>query len=108
MSVAADGRQALDAFEAAPEGSFDAILMDVMMPVMDDFAATRAIRALERPDAKRVPIIAMTANAFAEDVRKCLDAGMDAHLAKPLDMEKVEQEICQQVAIRADESEAGA
>ena len=106
--VAADGRQALDAFEAAPEGSFDAILMDVMMPVMDGFAATRAIRALERPDAKRVPIIAMTANAFAEDVRKCLDAGMDAHLAKPLDMEKVEREICQQVAIRADESEAGA
>ena len=101
--VASDGRRALDAFASSPAGSFDAILMDVMMPEMDGLAATRAIRALNRPDARRVPIIAMTANAFAEDARKCLDAGMDAHLAKPLDMEKAEREICRRVEGRAKE-----
>ena len=101
--VASDGRRALDAFASSPAGSFDAILMDVMMPEMDGLAATRAIRALDRPDARRVPIIAMTANAFAEDARKCLDAGMDAHLAKPLDMEKVEREICRRVEGHAKE-----
>ncbi len=101
--VASDGRQALDAFANSSAGSFDAILMDIMMPEMDGLAATRAIRALDRPDAGRIPIIAMTANAFAEDVRKCLDAGMDAHLAKPLDMEKVEREICRRVEGRAKE-----
>ncbi len=101
--VASDGRRALDAFASSPAGSFDAILMDVMMPEMDGLAATRAIRALNRSDARRVPIIAMTANAFAEDARKCLDAGMDAHLAKPLDMEKVEREICRRVEGHAKE-----
>lgn len=86
---AANGEEALKKFEASEAGEFDAILMDVMMPVMDGLAATRAIRALERPDAKTIPIIAMTANAFREDEEKCLEAGMNAHLAKPLDMEKV-------------------
>ena len=62
--------------------------MDVMMPKMDGLAATRAIRALDRPDAACIPIIAMTGNAFQEDVQECLDAGMNAHLAKPIDMEK--------------------
>ena len=62
--------------------------MDVMMPKMDGLAATRAIRALDRPDAARIPIIAMTGNAFQEDVQECLDAGMNAHLAKPIDMTK--------------------
>ena len=61
--------------------------MDIMMPVMDGLTATRTIRAMDRKDAKKIPIIAMTANAFAEDVKKCLDAGMNAHLPKPLDME---------------------
>lgn len=69
-------------------GTFDAILMDVMMPVMDGLAATRAIRAIPRADAKRIPIIAMTANAYEEDAKKCLTAGMNAHLAEPFQMEK--------------------
>lgn len=63
--------------------SFDAILMDVMMPVMDGYTATRTIRAMDRPDAKETQIVAMTANAFAEDVVKCKEDGMNAHLAKP-------------------------
>ena len=84
-----DGQQALDLFREQPAGSFDGILMDVMMPVMDGLTATRAIRGLDRPDAKTIPIIAMTANAFAEDAAKCFDAGMNAHLSKPLDIRKV-------------------
>lgn len=63
--------------------------MDVMMPVMDGLTATRKIRALERPDAKKIPIIAMTANAFAEDVQNCFNAGMSAYLSKPLEIQKV-------------------
>ena len=84
-----DGKQALDLFQQEPPGTFDGILMDIMMPVMDGLAATKAIRALDRKDAKTVPIIAMTANAFDEDAKKCLDAGMNAHLAKPLDIQKL-------------------
>ena len=60
------------------------ILMDLMMPVMDGYAATRAIRSSGRPDAGTIPIIAMSANAYAEDVQKCLDTGMNAHISKPL------------------------
>ena len=63
--------------------------MDVMMPVMDGLAATRAIRAIPRADARQIPILAMTANAFEEDARQCLAAGMNVHLAKPLQMDKV-------------------
>ncbi len=85
VELAGNGQVALEKFAASPVGAFKAILMDVMMPVMDGLAATRAIRALDREDAGTVPIIAMTANAFHEDIRKCMDAGMDAHLAKPLD-----------------------
>ena len=89
------GKQAVDIFAKSEEGSIDVILMDVMMPVMDGLTATKAIRALNRPDAGIIPIIAMTANAFAEDVQRCLDAGMNAHLAKPLDIEKVKKTICE-------------
>ena len=85
VTRAINGKQAVDVFAASPEGFYDAILMDVMMPVMDGHAAARAIRAMERPDAKTVPIFAMTANAFAEDRQKALDAGMTDHLTKPLD-----------------------
>lgn len=88
VTIVADGRQAVEEFQNNPPGTFDAILMDVMMPVMDGLTATREIRALPRPDAKTIPIIAMTANAFAEDAQKCLEAGMTAHLAKPLEMKK--------------------
>ena len=93
ITVVTDGQQAVDLFKSSPQGTFDAILMDVMMPVMDGLTATETIRALERPDARTIPIIAMTANAFKEDEQKCLEAGMNAHLAKPLDMEKVKQTI---------------
>ena len=82
---AENGREAVDAFSQAPEGHFDAILMDLRMPVMDGLEAARTIRALPRADARTVPIIALTANAFEEDVRQSLDAGMNAHLAKPVD-----------------------
>ncbi len=76
----------MERFEAAAEGTFDAILMDVQMPVMNGYDATRAIRALKREDAKEIPIIAMTANAFAEDEKEALAAGMNIHLAKPIDI----------------------
>lgn len=85
VTKAMNGEEALHLFSASKEGTFDAVLMDVMMPVMDGIAATRAIRALPRADAKTVPIIAMTANAFAEDRERVLSAGMNEHLAKPLD-----------------------
>ena len=95
ITVVKDGREAVELFEKSPAGTFDAILMDVMMPVMDGLTATRAIRAMKRPDAKTIPILAMTANAFQEDAEKCLAAGMNAHLAKPLEMEKVIAAIAQ-------------
>ena len=80
-----NGRLALELFQSHEAGSFDVILMDIMMPVMNGLDATRAIRALERPDAKTIPIIAMTANAYDEDVRYAREAGMNGHLAKPID-----------------------
>lgn len=89
VTVVSDGKQAVDIFSGNEPGTFDAILMDVMMPVMNGLEATKAIRAMDREDAKTIPIIAMTANAFAEDARKCMAAGMNAHLPKPLQMEKV-------------------
>lgn len=82
---ASDGREAVERFRASAEGSFDAILMDMMMPGLDGCEATRAIRAMERPDAKAVPILAMTAQAFAEDRRRAQEAGMNGYLTKPLD-----------------------
>ena len=84
---AENGQIAVDMFAAHPAGYYDAILMDVRMPVMDGLRATEAIRALDRPDAKTIPIIAMTANAFDEDVQRSLQAGMNAHLSKPVEME---------------------
>ena len=89
ITTVRDGQGAIDAFKENPPGTFDAILMDVMMPNVDGLAATRAIRKMEREDAKKIPIIAMTANAFDEDARHCLQAGMNAHLSKPLQMDKV-------------------
>lgn len=84
-----NGEELLRAFAGAKEGDYDAILMDVQMPVMDGFEATRAIRAGDDPLWKTIPIIAMTANAFSEDVQKCLDAGMTAHIAKPVDLDSL-------------------
>ncbi len=95
--VTEDGRQVLERFQQAAPGEFDAILMDVQMPVMNGYDATRAIRALAREDARKLPIIAMTANAFAEDEKAALEAGMDAHVAKPIDIELLKRVIRQYV-----------
>jgi signal transduction histidine kinase/ActR/RegA family two-component response regulator len=85
VEEAADGREAVELFKGSPEGALDLIVMDVRMPVMDGLAAARAIRALPREDAARVPIIALSANAYQSDVRLSREAGMDRHLAKPID-----------------------
>ena len=85
--LALNGREALEMFRGHPEDYYDAILMDVRMPEMDGLEATEAIRKLERPDAKQIPIIALTANAFDEDVQRSLQAGMNAHLSKPIQPE---------------------
>lgn len=88
-----NGVEAVRLFKESPKGTFDVILMDVMMPVMDGLEATRKIRALDRIDAATIPIIALTANAFYEDVKKCIESGMNAHLSKPLEIEKVVEMI---------------
>lgn len=95
--IAENGQLAVERFERAVEGEFDAILMDVQMPVMNGYDATRAIRALARADAQTIPIIAMTANAFAEDEKDALDAGMNVHLAKPIDVELLKKVVVQYV-----------
>ncbi len=89
ITRAHNGREAVEMFAAAPAGSYDLVFMDVMMPEMDGLEATRAIRALDHPEAATMPIYAMTANAFADDVKSCLDAGMNGHLAKPLEDARV-------------------
>lgn len=89
ITKAVNGQQALGIFSNRMPNTFDVILMDIMMPVMDGYEATRRIRLLDREDAKTIPIIAMTANAFMEDVKKAKEEGMNDHLAKPLDTEKM-------------------
>ena len=84
---AENGQRAVEMFEQSEAGHFDAILMDMRMPVMDGLTAAREIRKLDRADAATVPIIALTANAFEEDVKQCLQAGMNAHLSKPVDID---------------------
>lgn len=84
VDTAANGQQAVEMFCAQPPHTYDVILMDIRMPVMDGFAATRAIRALPRPDAKEICIIAMTANAFNEDMKQSVNSGMNGHLSKPV------------------------
>ncbi len=89
LEWAENGKVCLDKFRESGEGHYEAILMDVRMPVMTGYEATEAIRALEREDAKTIPIIAMTADAFSEDIRRCLDSGMNAHTAKPINLDEV-------------------
>ena len=94
VTRAADGKEAVEVFTNHPAGTFDIILMDVMMPEMNGYEATKAIRSLDgRPDGHMIPIIAMTANAFAEDVQASLDAGMNGHLSKPIVMDEVVKTI---------------
>ena len=91
--VATNGQEVYEEFLNSEKGRYDLILMDVQMPVMNGYEATAAIRASEHPEAKTIPILAMTANAFADDVKQALDAGMNAHLAKPIDVEKMKEMI---------------
>lgn len=93
VDVAADGEMAVSAFSKSETYFYDLILMDIQMPVMNGYTATRLIRQLERKDAKTVPIVAMTADAFAEDIRFAEEAGMNGHLAKPLDRSMLEREV---------------
>ena len=94
VTRAADGKEALKIFASNQPGTFDIIFMDIMMPKMNGYEATKAIRALQnRPDARTIPIIAMTANAFAEDVQASLDAGMNGHIAKPIVIDEVVKTI---------------
>ena len=87
MTKTWDGQEAVELFRNSEPGEFDVILMDIMMPVMDGYEAAKMIRSLDREDAKEIPIIAMTANAFTEDRIKAKAAGMDEHVAKPVDVE---------------------
>jgi len=89
LNLVVNGELAVETFAASEPGTYELILMDIMMPVMDGYTASRKIRNMQRPDAKTIPIIALTANAFAEDVEKSAKAGMDAHITKPIDMEKL-------------------
>ena len=89
LDWAENGQKCVELFEKAQPGTYDLILMDLRMPVMNGYEATRAIRAMDRPDAGTIPIIAMTADAFSEDIHRCLECGMDAHVAKPLDMREL-------------------
>lgn len=89
VDIAGNGLEALNMFSEKPENYYDIVFMDVMMPVMDGLESTRLMRGLERKDAKNIPIIAMTANAFTEDIERCLESGMNTHIAKPIETDKM-------------------
>lgn len=89
LEWAENGKICMEKFQEAKEGYYDVILMDVRMPIMNGYESTQAIRALSRPDAKTIPIIAMTADAFSEDIQRCLESGMNAHTAKPINFDEV-------------------
>ena len=93
VELAENGRIALEKFEASDAGYYDAILMDMRMPEMDGLEATKKIRDLNRSDAKEIPIIALTANAFDEDVQRSLQVGMNAHLSKQVEPERLYQTL---------------
>ena len=95
-----NGQLGVETFADSEAGHFDAILMDMRMPIMDGLAATRAIRKLNHPDAATIPIVALTANAFEEDVQNCLQAGMDAHLPKPVDFDLLLQTLARLIESR--------
>ena len=93
LTMAKNGKEAVEKFKESTEHYYDFIFMDIMMPVMNGLEATRKIRALDRADAKTVPILAMTANAFQDDIKQSMDAGMNAHLMKPLNIDKIKEAI---------------
>ncbi len=99
VTVAANGKEAVEYFSMSLPNYFDVILMDIMMPVMNGLTATRTIRGLSRPDAQTVPIFAMTANAFKEDIEQSKAAGMNEHLSKPLDEERLKTLLKRYLAI---------
>ncbi len=100
-----DGAQAVERIRATPPGAYDVVLMDIMMPVMDGLEATRAIRAMERTDCRTLPIIAMSANAFDDDLKKSVACGMNGHLSKPVEVDKLYQ-VLDEVLSGADAAEA--
>jgi CheY-like chemotaxis protein len=85
IDQAVNGQEGVEKFSQSAPGEYSAILMDLRMPLLDGYGATKAIRELNRKDAKTIPIIAMTADVFADDIQKCLDTGMNDHVAKPID-----------------------
>ena len=98
-----NGEECIHLLSEVPEGTYDLVLMDVQMPVMNGREATRMLRQSERADIREIPIVAMTADAFAEDVQACLDAGMNAHIAKPVDIKKV-LEVLRQIKKKSEEN----
>ena len=106
--TAANGQEAVEIFEASRPGAYDLIMMDVQMPVLDGYEATRAIRAGAHPSAQSVPIIAMTANAFVDDVREAIDSGMNAHIAKPVQIDTLKATIRQVLDSRAGQPDEAA
>lgn len=102
VNLVENGELAVKAFEESRPGEYAMILMDIMMPVMDGYEASRIIRNMKRPDAAKIPIIAMTANAFAEDIVRSSEAGMDAHITKPIDENKLKECMLRLLASRRD------
>ena len=100
VSTAINGLEAVRLFEKSKPYEYDIILMDIMMPVMNGLDAAKAIRGLSRPDATTVPIIALSANAFAEDIVRSSEAGMDAHITKPIDENKLKECMLRLLASR--------
>ena len=92
-TICRDGVEVVEKFRTVAPGEYDAILMDVQMPVMNGYEATRALRASDNPVGRTIPIIAMTANAFADDIQQSMDAGMDMHLSKPIDIAVLEKTL---------------
>ncbi len=98
VETAENGLDAVEKFAAAPAGWYDVIFMDIQMPVMDGYEAVRNIRRMDRPDVGEVWIVAMTANAFVEDVRLSREAGMNEHVSKPVDLERLQDVLCRRLS----------